>query len=184
MAMEDLTFPYLSNEFGGYYSEVDAARAKADHLEADLRFWPYMAMVDAFQHWVYENPQEGSQPDQCDRKWAELEARFRPDIDWTGYEDVMMTGWQRKDHIHQVPMYYIEYGFALLGATQIWANSLEDEAHAVALYKKALALGATASLPDLFQTAGANLAFDAETLGKSAELMEKKLYEFEAVYMK
>ena len=184
MAMENLTFPYLSDEFGGYYSEVDAARAKADHLEADLRFWPYMAMVDAFQHWVYENPQDGSQPDRCDQKWAELEARFRPDIDWSGYEDVMMTGWQRKDHIHQVPMYYIEYGFALLGATQIWGNSLKDEAQAITLYKKALALGATASLPELFRTAGAKLAFDAETLGKSVELMEKKLYEFEAVYLK
>lgn len=183
MAMEYLTGRYFTKEFGGFYSEVDAARAQVDHIQTDLRFWPYMAMVDAFQHWVYENPREGEQPDRCDAKWAELEARFRPHIDWSGYEDVMMTGWQRKDHIHQVPMYYIEYGLALLGAVQIWRNSLEDQARAVEQYKRALDLGATATLPDLFRTAGAKLAFDAETLRGAVDLMENKLYELEALYM-
>ena len=184
MAMEFLTSPYFSREFGGYYSEADAARARVDHIESDLRFWPYMAIVDAFQHWVYENSQEGSQPDNCDAKWAELEKRFRPDLDWSGYEDVMMTGWQRKDHIHQLPFYYIDYGLALLGAAQIWRNALADQAKAVAQYKSALALGATASLPELFEAAGAKLAFDAQTLGEAVELMENKIYELEESYLK
>jgi oligoendopeptidase F len=179
MGMEKLTSPYLSEKFGGFYSQQDAARAMSEHLENDLRFWPYMAIVDAFQHWVYENPREGREPGNCDAKWAELEKRFRPEIDWSGYEDVMMTGWQRKDHIHQEPFYYVEYGLALLGAVQIWRNALEDQATAVARYRQALALGATAPLPRLFETAGAKLAFDAVTLKDAVDLMEKKITELD-----
>jgi oligoendopeptidase F len=179
MGMEKLTSPYLSEKFGGLYSQQDAARAMSEHLENDLRFWPYMAIVDAFQHWVYENPREGREPANCDAKWAELEKRFRPEIDWSGYEDVMMTGWQRKDHIHLEPFYYVEYGLALLGAVQIWRNALEDQATAVARYRQALALGATAPLPQLFETAGAKLAFDAVTLKDAVDSMEKKIAELD-----
>lgn len=182
MAMEYLTLPYISREFGGFYSEIDAARARAEHIESDMRFWPYMAIVDAFQHWVYENPQQGSQPDLCDAKWAELEGRFRPEIDWSGYEDVKMTGWQRKDHIHHIPFYYVEYGLALLGAVQIWRNSLEDQDNAVEQYRSALALGGTASLPELFKVAGAKLAFDNEILQDAVALMEEQLLKNEQVY--
>ena len=96
----------------------------------------------------------------CDAKWAELEKRFRPYIDWSGYEDVMMTGWQRKDHIHTVPFYYVEYGLALLGATQVWMNALKDQGKAVEQYRSALQLGGTATLPELFKAAGARLSFD------------------------
>ena len=179
MGMEKLTSPYLSEKFGGFYSEQDAARAMIEHLETDLRFWPYMAMVDAFQHWVYENPQEGCRPERCDAKWAELERRFRPEIDWSGYEDVMMTGWHRKDHIHTTPLYYIEYGLALLGAAQIWRNALTDQERAVEQYRQALTLGGTATLPELYRTAGAKLAFDADTLRNAVDLMENKIYELE-----
>jgi len=182
MAMEYLTFPYLEQNSGGYYSSADAARARVDHLELNLRFWPYMAIMDAFQHWAYTNPDEGIDPDQCDAKWAELEKRFRPYIDWTGYEDVMMTGWQRKDHIHVVPFYYVEYGLAMLGATQVWMNALKDQSKAVAQYRNALKLGGTATLPDLFKAAGARLSFDAVTLREAVDLMEKTINDLEESY--
>lgn len=182
MAMEYLTSPYLSADKVGFYSEKDAARAKVDHIETDMRFWPYMAIVDAFQHWAYENQDAGADPDACDAKWMELEKRFRPYIDWSGFEDVMMTGWQRKDHIHEVPFYYVEYGLALLGAVQVWRNSISDQKKAVAQYRAALALGGTVPLPKLFETAGAKFAFDAKTLGEAAALMEGKINELEGMY--
>ena len=182
MAMEYLTYPYLEDKFGGYYSAADAARARVDHLELNLRFWPYMAILDAFQHWAYENPNEGIDPDKCDTKWAELEKRFRPYIDWSGYENVMMTGWQRKGHIHTVPFYYVEYGLALLGATQVWMNALKDQNNAVEQYRSALRLGGTVSLPELFKAAGARLAFDAATLHEALDLMESTIYELEESY--
>ena len=179
MAMEMLAMPYLTKEQGGFYSEKDAARANISHLEENLRFWPYMAIVDAFQHWAYENPEEGMDPRACDAKWSELEKRFRPHLDWSGFEDVMMTGWHRKHHIHQAPFYYIEYGLAQLGAGQVWLNALEDQAEAVGKYHHALQLGGTATLPQLYQAAGVKLAFDAETLGRVVSTMEEKITELE-----
>ena len=179
MAMELLASPYLVEEMGGFYSERDAARAMVEQLETNIRFWSYMAIVDAFQHWVYMNPDKGGNPDKCDTKWAELEQRLRPYVDWSGYENVMVTGWHRKGHIHQAPFYYIEYGLAQLGATQVWANALEDQSKAVKNYREGLALGGTVSLPKLYETAGIKFAFDAQTLGKAVKLMEEKIYELE-----
>jgi len=139
-----------------------------------------MAIVDAFQHWVYENPLQGIDPTACDSKWMELEKRFRPYIDWSGAEEVMATGWHRKDHIHVAPFYYIEYGLAQLGATQVWGNSLKDERAAVQAYHSALKLGGTATLPDIYKAAGARLAFDTGTLGEAVALIESKMNELEA----
>ncbi len=172
MAMEQLTAPYLTADKGGYYTAVDAARARIEHLEDMLLFWPYMAVVDAFQHWAYENHTLASDPDNCDLKWTELWERFMVGIDYTGLGDYVRTGWQRKMHIFQVPFYYIEYGLAQLGAMQIWRNALQDQAGAVAAYRRALALGCTVPLPELFATAGAKFAFDAETLGEMVRLGE------------
>jgi len=179
MGMELLASPYLAESKGGFYSERDAARAIIENLETIIRFWPYMAIVDAFQHWVYENPEKSVDPANCDSCWVSLENRFRPHLDWSGYEEVMMTGWQRKDHIHSDPFYYVEYGLAQLGAVQIWRNALNDQSGAIRNYRKALQLGCTVPLPDLFKTAGAKLAFDAKTLGEAVDLMEKKISELE-----
>jgi len=180
MGMEFLAQRYLEKGKGGFYSSAEAARAQSEHLEQSLMFWPYMAIVDAFQHWAYENPHNGKNPDLCDAKWAELEDRFRPFIDWDGYEDVKMTGWHRKPHIHQIPFYYVEYGLAQLGAAQIWKNTLVNEEKAVNAYRKALSLGGTVSLPKLFESAGAKFAFDAVTLKHAADLMEKKIIDLRA----
>jgi oligoendopeptidase F len=96
-------------------------------------------------------------------------------VDWTGLDDVLETGWQRKLHIFLAPFYYVEYGLAQLGAAQVWANALKDQAGAVAAYRRALALGGTKSLPELYATAGAKFAFDSATLGPIVGLMEEKL---------
>jgi oligoendopeptidase F len=172
MAMELLAAPYLTKEFGGFYTEKEAAQARIEHLEGEILFWPFMAVVDAFQHWVYENPQAGSDPQNCDAKWAELWQRYIPVVDWSGLEEERNTGWHRKLHIHQVPFYYVEYGLAQLGAVQIFANALQDQAKAVASYRKALALGGTVSLPELFATAGGRFGFDADTVQKAVTVME------------
>ncbi len=171
MSMELLAAPYLDGETG-FYSAKDAARARIEHLEGIIRFWPYMAVVDAFQHWVYENVEAASDPANCDAAWANLWGRFMVGQDWSGLDDDVMTGWQRKLHIFEVPFYYVDYGMAQVGALQVWRNSLTDLTKAVADYRKALALGGTKPLPELFATAGAKFAFDAETLGELVGLIE------------
>jgi oligoendopeptidase F len=181
MAMELLAAPYLTTDQGGFYSEDEAARALVEHLEHCLGFWPYMAVVDAFQHWIYENPNAARDPDQCDDVWATLHRSYLPHLDWSGIENTLDSYWQQQIHILGSPFYYIEYGLARLGAIQIWDNALKDQAGAVEAYRKALSLGNTASLPDLYRAAGAKFAFDAETLNQAVELIEHTIYELDGV---
>ena len=177
MAMELLGSPYLEQSKGGFYTPEDAARARREHLERTVLFLPYMAVVDAFQHWVYAEAPEDITAADMDVAWDKLWARFQPGVDWGGLSDARMTGWHRKLHIFQNPFYYVEYGLAQLGALQVWRNALRDQAHAVRLYREALALGDTRSLPQLYEAAGARLAFDAPTLRELAALVSSHLTE-------
>ena len=179
MGMELLASPYLAKQNGGFYSESEAARARIEHLEGMILFWPFMAVVDSFQQWVYENPARGTDPTACNVQWGQLWDRFLPGVDWSGFKEVKLTGWHRKLHIHQLPFYYVEYGLAQLGAVQIFGNALKDQAGAVAAYRKALALGGTVSLPQLFAAAGAKFAFDSAILKYAVGLMEQVIGELE-----
>lgn len=181
MGMELLAAPYLTADKGGFYSAQDAARARIEHLEGIIKFWPYMAVVDGFQHWVYANIEDAHDPAKCDAVWADLWDRFMKGIDYSGLEAIKETGWHRKLHIYQVPFYYIEYGLAQLGAVQLFGNAKQNQAEAVAAYRRALALGGTVTLPALFEAAGVRFAFDAETLGKAVALVETTIEELSAI---
>jgi oligoendopeptidase F len=103
-----------------------------------------------------------------------------PGIDYSGLEDNKRTYWHRQSHIFESPFYYVEYGLALLGAVQVWANARKDQKKAVTNYRKALTLGATVPLPQLFAAAGARFSFDAQTLKEAVDLMEEVTGEMEA----
>jgi oligoendopeptidase F len=181
MAMELLALPFLPADRGGFYRPEDAERALTEHLESVITLWPYIAVVDAFQHWVYEHPSAARAPEACDSEWESLWRRFMPGIDYTGFEDTLRTGWQRKLHIHQIPFYYIEYGMAQLGSVQVWKNSLEDRAKALAAYRHALSLGGTASLPELYAAAGARFSFDRPAVREAVGLVMGTLGERGAI---
>ncbi|MBZ0280198.1 MAG: M3 family oligoendopeptidase [Anaerolineae bacterium] len=180
MSMELLGAPYLTAKEGGYYSDSDAAHARIHHLEHILLFWPFMAVVDAFQHWVYENADAARNPANCDAKWGELWSRFIPGVDWNDFDAARMTGWHRKLHIFQIPFYYVDYGLAQVGALQVWRNSLQDQVQAVKQYRYALSLGGTRTLPELYAAAGAKLAFDAGTMQELVDLIEGTIDELHA----
>ena len=178
MSMELLAAPHLMAS--GMYTEAEAARVRIQHLESNLIFWPYMAVVDAFQHWIYENHDLATDPVKCSEQWSQIYDRFMIGLDWNGLEQYKATRWQRQLHIYKIPFYYIEYGLAQLGAAQVWANSLNDYDGTVKAYRKALSLGSTVTLPELFQTANAKFAFDAPTLKRSVDLMEQVIEELES----
>ncbi|NCC32015.1 MAG: M3 family oligoendopeptidase, partial [Chloroflexia bacterium] len=181
MAMELLAAPYLRRDDGGYYADEAAyARARIEHLEGILLFWPYMAVVDAFQHWAYTNPAAADDPSACDTAWDGLWSRFMGALDWSGFENDRMTGWHRKQHIYRYPFYYVEYGMAQLGAVQVWRNALHNQPTAVKRYREALALGGTVTLPELFAAAGARFAFDQGTLQDAVTLIEETIDELQA----
>lgn len=175
MAMELICMSYFSD----YYDAADAARAGREHLEKDILFWPYMALVDAFQHWVYENPVDSTDTTCCDVEWLRLLRLYMPGVDWSGLEEMAMTGWHRKLHIHLMPFYYIEYGLAQMGAVQVWKNSLQDTPAAVQAYRHALALGGTVTLPEMYRAAGARFAFNEETMRVVVNFLEEKIAEYD-----
>ncbi len=181
MAMELLAYPYLEKEKGGIYNKQETARAWVDLLEANLGFWPYMAVVDAFQHWIYENPEQARDTTTLDDMWENLHRRYLPQLDWSGIEDSLRYYWRQQGHIFNSPFYYVEYGMALLGATQVWANAVDDQEAAVAAYRRALQLGATATLPDLFKAAGAKFAFDETIVPEVVQLIEETIYDLETL---
>lgn len=139
----------------------------------------FIALGDTFQHWVYENPREARDPDKCDTEWMKLTQRFIPYIDWAGVDSLQMGRWRRTIHFFVATFYFIEYMLAELGALQIWANAREDQAGALAAYRHALALGNTATLPELYAAAGAKFAFDADTLRDIVSLTEEMIDDLE-----
>ena len=181
MAMELLAAPYLSQDNGGFYPPAEAARARIKHLESILHLWSYIAVVASFQHWVYTHMDEARDSEICDDIWESLWDRFMPVVDHRGLEACKRIRWRMQVHIYCLPFYYIEYGLAQLGAVQVWSNSLQDHSLALGQYRHALTLGTTASLPEIFQAAGANFAFDAATLRDAVTLIEKTIAELEAV---
>lgn len=179
MAMELLAVPYITKDKGGYFTEEEAKRYRGDHLDKIINFWPYMAVVVAFQEWIYTHHDEATNPDNCDAKWLELWKLYQPGVDWTGYEEFIINRWRQQLHIFLYPFYYIEYGLAQLGAVQVWANALKDHAAALKQYRSALEQGGKLTLPELFSKAGAKLAFDANTLKDAVDLIVSEMDKLE-----
>ncbi len=176
MGMEMLAMPYLEQSKGGIYTPMESKRAQAEHLlDSVVGFLPYMACVDAFQHWLYVDAPEDVNIHAINQKWAELHRTFLPHLDYTDLEDERAFRWQRQGHIFSSPFYYIEYGIAQVGALQVWQNAIQDEQKAVQMYCQALSLGYTKGLKELFGAAGLTLAFDSSHLGSLMNLVEAAL---------
>jgi oligoendopeptidase F len=152
MGMELLAAPHLP----AFYAEDEARRARRTHLEGIIAFFPWMATVDAFQHWLYLHP--GHSRAERHAYWLSLMDRFGGIEDWSGFEANRTALWQRQLHIFEIPFYYVEYGIAQLGALQLWRGARTDLHGALDRYLAGLALGGSRPLPELFQAAG--LAFD------------------------
>jgi oligoendopeptidase F len=156
-----------------FYSDADADRSARKLLEGIVLILPWIATVDAFQHWIYTHP--GHTRDERRAAWRALLERFGGAVDWSGYEDARDHSWHRQLHIFLYPFYYIEYGIAQLGALQIWQRSLSDRPAAVADYKKALALGGSRPLPELFAAAGARFDFGDELIASLMRTIRTEL---------
>ena len=171
MSMELLTMN-LWNEF--YANEDDFKRAKKEQLESILKIMPWIAQIDEFQHWVYENPQHSVAERHA--KWMLISKEYGSGLtDWTGYEEVQATAWQRQMHLFEVPFYYIEYAIAQLGALGVWKNSMTDFPKAIEDYKNALRLGYTKSIPEIYATAGIKFDFTEEYLKELADFVKNEL---------
>ena len=159
MSMELLTQPGWSIF---YEEQNDADRAKISHLEGVVFLLPWIATIDAFQHWIYANPEHTREERKL--QWISLRERFGSVMDWEGNEDFRELSWQQQGHLFGVPFYYVEYGIAQLGALQLWQTHRKNPKKALKDYSNAMELGNTKTLPDLFAAAELELGFDAEHL--------------------
>jgi oligoendopeptidase F len=169
MSMELLGAEYLEE----FYAPAEANRARRTHLEGIVSVLAWIATVDAFQHWLYTHP--GHTRAERAAAWLALMDRFGGDVDWSGWEEARRFMWHRQLHLFLYPFYYIEYGIAQLGALQVWANSKRDKPAALAAYKRALALGGSRPLPELFAAAGCPFQFDLARVAPLMELVRREL---------
>jgi oligoendopeptidase F len=175
MAMELLSMPHWRGTV--YEREEDFARACRQNIKSSLVLLPWTAQVDAFQHWVYENP--GHTAAQRRQAWLDLDATFGPDVSWEGLGDARANLWHRQLHIFGLPFYYIEYGIARLGALRLWLVALEEgEKKAIDLYTKALSLGGARPLPELFEACGLDFDFGPEGVKRTVERAARELEKF------
>ena len=158
MSMELLS----AEHFDAFYDAGGAARAKRKLYERVIGLLPWIAQVDAFQHWVYTHPRHAR--DERTAEWLRLSDRFEPKLDWSSHADARAALWHRQPHFFGSPFYYVEYGIAQLGALQLWMKSRENPRQALANYRAALALGGTRPLPELFAAAGITFDFSERTL--------------------
>ena len=171
MSMELLSMKYWET----FYSDPKALlRAKVEHLEDILKVLPWIAQIDAFQHWVYSHPTHSTE--ERSKQWLGLSQRFGTGLtDWTGFEDMQAHSWQRQLHLFEVPFYYIEYGIAQLGAIGVWKNSLENEANAIEQYIAGLSLGHTRGLPEIYEAAGVSFDLSPKRIGELMEFVDSRL---------
>ena len=169
MAMELLGSEFLEE----FYNSEEARRARINHLEGIVFVFPWIATVDAFQHWLYLNPDHSIED--RDKAWSKLIDRFGGNVDWTHYELAKAKLWHKQLHIFLHPFSYVEYGIAQLGALQVWANYKNNKSKALNDYKAALALGGSKPLPELFKRCNIQFDLSRDTVAPMADLLRKEL---------
>ncbi len=171
MAMELMSM----DEWETFFSDKeDMQRAKEHQLERMITIFPWIAIIDKFQHWLYEHPVHTH--DERTAMWIEILNEFQDDvIDYSGLETYRSNAWQRQLHLFEVPFYYIEYGIAQLGAIGMWMQYKENRQLAMDNYCKALALGGTKTLPQLFKTAGLEFDFSPDKIKVLMEFVQEQM---------
>lgn len=171
MSMELFTMEHWQSFFD---NELDLNRAKEHQLERTITIFPWIAIIDKFQHWVYENPQHSIE--ERTEEWKKIASEFSTkSIDYSDLEQFREIGWQRQLHLFEVPFYYIEYGIAQLGAIGMWKQYQNNSTEALENYMNALSLGGTKSLPELYETAGIKFDFSPNYVKELMEFISKEL---------
>ncbi len=170
MAME----LFSMDKWDVFFDDADELkRAKEQQLERVITIFPWIATIDKFQHWIYENPSHSEEERAA--KWMEILNEFSsPVVDVQGLDEYRRYGWQRQLHLYEVPFYYIEYGIAQLGAIGLWQQYKQNPANAINNYITALSLGGTRTLPELFKAAGLDFNFSPDYIKGLMEFVKKE----------
>ncbi len=153
---------------------VELARAKKEQLRDAISTLPWVATIDKFQHWIYTHPEHSTE----ERKeaWLAIYNEFGHGFaHWEGLDTPEAYLWHKQLHLFEVPFYYIEYGFAQLGAIAVWKNYLTHKTQGIEKYMAALKLGYTHSIPEIYATAGIKFDFDKEYIRELIDFLLKEV---------
>ena len=157
-----------------FENEEERKRAKKTHLESVLETFGWVATIDKFQHWIYENP--GHSQEQRHTRWLQLFDEFNHHgVNWEGLEKFKPYTWQKQLHLYEVPFYYIEYALAQLGAIAVWKNFRQNPEEGLAAYKRALSLGYTTPIRAIYEAAGIRFDFSIEYIKSLADFVHEEL---------
>ena len=152
----------------------DLARAVEHQLERVITIFPWIATIDKFQHWIYENPHHTLEERR--QKWMDILEEFSShSVDWSGLDEFREYGWQKQLHLFEVPFYYIEYGIAQLGALGLWMQYKRNKDKALQNYIDALSLGGTRTLPELYEAAGLKFDFAKDRIKELMNFVEEEM---------
>jgi len=152
----------------------DLIRAKEHQLERVITIFPWIATIDKFQHWVYENPNHTIE--ERATRWMEILNEFSSNVvDWEGLTIYRTYSWQRQLHLFEVPLYYIEYGIAQLGAIGLWMQFRQNKAAALNNYMMSLQLGGTKPLPELYNAAGLVFNFSPDYIKQLMQFVKQEM---------
>ena len=162
-----------------FYDAEELKRAKIDQLEKVMETLPWVAAVDKFQHWLYENRNHSNL--QRSDAWQQIIQQYNANnIDFTGYEENLRNQWHKQLHIYEVPFYYSEYGMAQLGAIAVYRNFKLNKATAIEQYKSALKLGYTKGIKEIYASAGIKFDFSTEYVRELINFVYTELKELKA----
>lgn len=171
MSMELISMEHWNHFFK---NEDDLKRAKREQLENVIEALPWIACIDAFQHWLYLNPTHSI--DERTNQWKKLILDFTSsEVDWSEDQKALEAMWQKQLHLYEVPFYYIEYGMAQLGAIAVWRNYKKNPAQAIRQYKEALQLGYTKSIPEVYLAAGIRFDFSENYIRELVDFVKEEL---------
>ena len=171
MAMELMSMDEWDTFFD---NSEDLARAKDHQLERVITIFPWIAIIDKFQHWVYEHPVHTHE--ERTAAWISTLKEFRDDVtDYSGLDEYRNNSWQRQLHLFEVPFYYIEYGIAQLGAIGMWMQYKTNPEKALDNYCNALSLGGTKTLPELYKAAELEFDFSPEKIKSLMDFVKDEM---------
>jgi oligoendopeptidase F len=171
MSMELFSMDYWDAFFS---DKKELKRAKEYQLERVITIFPWIATIDKFQHWVYENP--GHTEEQRASTWMDILNEFSSSaIDFSGLDGYRRYSWQRQLHLFEVPFYYIEYGIAQLGAIGLWMQFKKNKTIALDNYIQALSLGGMKTLPQLFNAAGLKFDFSQTYVSELMDFVHEEM---------
>lgn len=169
MSMEFIAWPWMHLFF-----EEDTQKYFIQHLESALKFLPYGALVDHFQHEVYAKPHLTME--ERKKAYRDLEKIYLPHRDYD--EDHFMdkgTFWYRQSHIFQVPFYYIDYTLAQVVALEFWTMYQKNPVKTLKTYVDICSAGGSMPFKQLITSHGLSNVFEPGAIKKIIEPIKQYL---------